>query len=215
MNLAQCSVLIVGGGNLARQKLATLAATGADVTVAAPMLREDLADWGGHGRLTLLRQPYGVALLRGQTIVFAATDDPVLNHQVVSDARAAGIPVNAVDDPQFCDFFTPSVVRRGPFTLAISSAGAFPGACKALRETLELLLPEADNPALASLMALRARLRADPALAERRGAALKALAARFYEAYLHPLTDRAPAAVGSASPAPASPAPIKPREHDA
>ena len=127
MKLSGRTVLIAGGGKLARQKLATLEPTGADVVVAAPRIDRHGLDWRGAGRLTLLTRPYGCDLLEGCALVFAATDDPAVNRRIVADAGARGILANAVDDPEFCDFYTPAVARRAGVTIAISTAGGFPG----------------------------------------------------------------------------------------
>jgi len=56
--------------------------------------------------------------------------------------RCRNIPVNAVDDPENCSFFFPSILRRGDTTMAISSGGKAPAASRALRERLEQTLPE-------------------------------------------------------------------------
>ena len=177
------SVLIAGGGNLAVQKLATLEPTGANVTVVAPRLDSRLLDWGGAGQVTLAARRYGPDLLEGTSLVFAATDDPELNHRIVADAADRGIIANAVDDPEFCDFFTPAVVRRGAVTVALSTGGGFPGLARALREVLEAWLPDKHAPLLRELFALRDRLRRglEP---ERRREALSSLIREVQERYL-------------------------------
>ena len=178
-------MLIAGGGKLARQKLATLEPTGADVLVAAPWVDEQALDWHGRGRITLSARPYGSDLLTGKSLVFAATDDAALNHRIVAEARERGIPANAVDDPEHCDFITPSVVRRGEVTVAVSTGGGFPGFAKALREVLEVWLPARDSLLLRDLYALRDGLRRqlNPA---RRQKALKELILAVKRRYLQP-----------------------------
>ena len=49
-----------------------------------------------------------------------------VNRAVFAEAEAAGILINAVDDPPFCDFYFPSVVRRGDLQIAISTAAQAP-----------------------------------------------------------------------------------------
>ena len=44
---------------------------------------------------------------------------------------------NAVDDPPFCDFYFPSVVRRGELQIAISTAGESPALAQRLRKEIE------------------------------------------------------------------------------
>ena len=73
--------------------------------------------------------------------------------------RSRNIPVNAVDDPENCSFFFPSILRRGDTTVAISSGGKVPAASRALRERLEQALPTGLEEILPWLAKLTERLR--------------------------------------------------------
>ena len=114
-----------------------------------------------------------------------------MNRRVVRDARARGIAVNAVDDPEHCDFHTPAMVHRGPVTIALSTGGRFPGLAKALRKCLEAWLPPEHGPLIERLYRLRAALRKSSA---GRGQALRELIQAVEETYLDPW------AAGSAAP---------------
>jgi precorrin-2 dehydrogenase/sirohydrochlorin ferrochelatase len=78
-----------------------------------------------------------------------------MNRAVFAEAEAAGILVNAVDDPPFCDFYFPSVVRRGDLQIAISTAGASPALAQRLRKEIDALLPLDSGEWLAELGNLR------------------------------------------------------------
>ena len=56
-------------------------------------------------------------------------------------ARAAGMPVNVIDMPAFCDFSFGSIVNRSPLVIGISTDGAAPVFAQAIRAKLEALLP--------------------------------------------------------------------------
>ena len=102
--------LVVGGGAVARRKVDALLACGADVTVVAPDVDVELAARPVARRAPPL-PPGEVA---GYRLVMAATGDPeVANAAVYEDAEAAGVWVNAADDPDHCSFTLPSVARRG------------------------------------------------------------------------------------------------------
>jgi siroheme synthase-like protein len=179
-------VLIVGGGEVALQKWRTLRETGAAVTVVAPAFHPELARAAAPGRPRLVRRAFRPSDLEGVRLVFAATDDPALNHRVCEAAGRAGILANAVDDPAHCDFYTPAVFRRGALALAISTSGNFPGLSRALREALEAWLPEADEHLLNELLALRGAVRNGGATSATRAEALRGLLERFKEDYLNP-----------------------------
>ena len=74
--------------------------------------------------------------------MYAATDDAAVNEAVYAEAEARGVPANVVDDPAHCSFIVPSVVRRGPLQLAVSTSGAAPVLAKRLWRELEGRFPE-------------------------------------------------------------------------
>ncbi len=74
--------------------------------------------------------------LEGAVAVFAVGLDDQDNERVVALARRLGVLVNVEDRTALCDFYTPSVVRRGDLTIAISTAGKSPGLARRLRETM-------------------------------------------------------------------------------
>ena len=197
LNLLGKKVLIVGGGRLAVQKLDSLEGSGARLHVVAPRIRLEICQ--RVRRTNLHPRPYVAGDLTGAVLVFAATDDEPLNRRIVADAEVAGILANAVDDPAHCAFYTPSILRRNGFVMAISSSGRFPGACKALRETLETWLPKEDEALLEELFALRERVTREVTDAAERSAALRELIAQFKRTYLEHPPAREPAAAENAA----------------
>ena len=180
LDLARRPVLLVGGGSVARAKLATLKEAGADLRVVATRFSAAF-HWEAKG-LRLRTRPFAPSDLDGVQLVIAATNDTAVNATIASEARARGIWVNAVDDPPACDAYFASTLRRGPLTLAISSDGAFPGLSRSLRLALESLLP--DESPLHDLTALRARLRRRLPDTGARTRALRSLLHDFETRYL-------------------------------
>ncbi|HBS35785.1 MAG TPA: uroporphyrinogen-III C-methyltransferase, partial [Parvularcula sp.] len=82
------------------------------------------------------------AILRGAALVFVAVGDDADAAAWGRAARAAGVPVNAVDRPQLSDFATPSIIDRGGVVVAISTGGDAPVLGRRLREKIEALLPQ-------------------------------------------------------------------------
>ena len=64
--------------------------------------------------------------LAGSTLVIAAAGDRAVNRRIAALCRAAGIPVNAVDDKEACTFLFPALVRRGRSPSASLPAGPAP-----------------------------------------------------------------------------------------
>ena len=133
--------LVVGGGVIADGKLDALLSAGAVVTLVSPSVLPRIASLAAENRIELHLRPYQPGDLTGAFVVIAATDDRAANAAIAADARAAGILVNAVDDPPNCDFFAVAVVRRGDLQLGISTNGRSPAFARWMREQLDASLP--------------------------------------------------------------------------
>jgi precorrin-2 dehydrogenase/sirohydrochlorin ferrochelatase len=137
--------LVIGAGNLAESKIESLRAAHADVTVIAPHARERILDLAAAGELRYQQrcfEPGDAADSEAHYfLVVTATNDPAVNRAVYHEAVAANVLCNAVDDPPFCDFYFPSVVRRGDLQIAISTAGASPALAQRLRKEINAQLP--------------------------------------------------------------------------
>jgi len=180
LDLRSKPVLLVGGGSVARAKLAALREAKADLRIVATRFSTAFR-WEARG-LRLQERPFEASDLDGAQLVIAATNDPAVNAAIAEEARRRGIWINAVDDPGACDAFFASTLRRGPVQLAISTHGAFPGLSRSLRLALDSLLP--DDALLRDFAALRARLRERLPDAAQRTDALRALLHEFETRHL-------------------------------
>ncbi len=130
-------VTVVGGGAVAERKVETLLESGARVTVVSPEVTGHLAALAADGRVTLVRRAYQPGDLAGCRLAYAATSDSGVNRAVRDEARDAGVWLNAIDQPDLCEFITPAIVRRGDLTIAVSTNGRAPGMARQIRERLE------------------------------------------------------------------------------
>jgi len=131
----QC--LVVGGGAIAQEKMPSLLEAGAEVKIVAPQVTEPIAQLARSGKVSLEQREFVESDLDGVFLVIAATSLSDLNRQVFEATRARRILCNAVDDPDNCDFYYGSVVRRGDLQIAISTAGHSPALAQRLRKQLE------------------------------------------------------------------------------
>lgn len=130
----QC--IVVGGGKTAERKVAALLRSGAKVTVISPFVTSVLAGYSNRKRIKHVKRKYLKGDLEDAFIVIAATSDRQANQEVSLDAPCL---LNVVDDPEQANFIAPSVIRRGPLALAVSTSGSSPALAKSIRKELELL----------------------------------------------------------------------------
>ena len=152
--------LVVGGGEIADGKLDALLLAGAKVTVVSPEVRPRITALAAEGQITLHRRPYRTSDLDVTYLAIAATDDRPLNARVVTEARAAGILTQAVDDIPYCDFFAVAIVRRGDLQLGISTNGRSPAFARWMRERMDRELPAEYGDLLAVLGDVRDTIKA-------------------------------------------------------
>ena len=134
--------LIVGGGNVAERKADALLDAGAMVTVVSPQLTARLSSLARRGTIECVKATYRASHLKGSNLVIGATNDTRVNAQVYREAKRLDIPVNIVDDPEHCTFIVPSVSRKGPFQVAVSTGGAAPALAARLRREFEKLISD-------------------------------------------------------------------------
>jgi siroheme synthase-like protein len=134
LKLTSRRCLVVGGGDVALEKVEGLLACDGDVTVVAPEAIDAIADLAAEGSITWDRREYGgPAELEGVFMVIASTDDTDVNIGIYEDAEKRAMLVNVVDVPPLCNFILPAIVRTGPLAIAISTAGASPALAKRIK----------------------------------------------------------------------------------
>ena len=141
LKIAARPCIVIGGGHLAESKIESLQAAHAKVTVIAPTATERIASLSAAGEIVWHQREYAPGDLTGQFLVVAATNVPAVNRAVHHEATEKDVLCNAVDDPPFCDFYFPSVVRRGDLQIAISTAGASPALAQKIRKDINAQLP--------------------------------------------------------------------------
>jgi len=179
------SALVVGAGEPALQKIRLLLKTPARITVVAEPPSEDLLDLAAGGLIALERREFVDSDLDGIAIAYAATGDKLLNAPIAAAARARGILVNVVDEPEPSTFITPAIVDRDPVTVAIGSEGTSPVLAREIKTHLEAYLPAGFGRIAKAAAALRGRItHAVPDMPSRRRFWERLLTGRFRDACL-------------------------------
>lgn len=137
--------VLAGGGEPSLWKAELLSAAGAHVEVFAESFAEgfrELAASPPNGQLVLKDRRWTPEDLRSAALAVGALSDDTEAAEFASAARAAGVPVNVVDRPAFCDFQFGAIVNRSPLVVGISTDGAAPVFGQAIRSLIEGLLPD-------------------------------------------------------------------------
>ena len=159
LDLAGKRAVVVGGSAAAAWKSELLAAAGAHVEVYAETLEPDMASSiAGSNADNPIRhhsRHWSADIFGDAAIALADIDCNTEAEAFARAARAAGVLVNVIDKPAFCQFQFGSIVNRSPVIVGISTDGAAPILAQAIRRRIETVLP----PALAAWGELARRLR--------------------------------------------------------
>lgn len=152
-------VLIAGGSEAAAWKAELLAAAGAEVHVHAerldPVFADLIAAPAVSGSYVWHQRPWSAESFALMQIAICDAESEGEAQAFYCAARTAGVAVNVIDRPAWCEFQFGSIVNRSPAVIAISTDGAAPILGQAIRRRIETLLP----PALAAWAQLAQTIR--------------------------------------------------------
>ena len=158
------NVLIVGGGEVAAQRIESILTTDAHIAIISPTdslhgraqnfisTRSDRITH--HNRLFS-----GPEELNNMDMVLTAVDDANLSQEICQMCRKAKIPINAADLPELCDFYFGAQIRDGPLQIMISTNGNGPRMTHLIKKKLMKALSGIEGEAISRLGELRTRLK--------------------------------------------------------
>lgn len=162
MDMQDLKVLVVGGGNIATEKLEKLVDFTKEITVIASEVSVEANRLIKEHCLTLYQRAYRRGDIEGFDIVIVATDTVELHKAIYEESRGSRILVNSVDNTDYCDFIFPSYVKKNDLTIAFSTGGASPAFAKHIRRHFEKIIPDSVGPFLKKMKALRATMPKGP-----------------------------------------------------
>jgi len=163
LKMHQLQTLIIGGGNVALEKLTFLlkSSPNANVTMIAPFFREDTIKLANQFDVQMIKIAYDESFLCDKDLVIATTDNIEVNHQIYRDAKKRNLLVNVADTPDFCDFYLGGIVTKGNVKVAISTNGKSPTTAKRLRQFFEDVIPENIDDLVKNLNEYRKTIKGD------------------------------------------------------
>jgi len=167
---------VFGNGDEAFAKVRLLLNTRARIIAYAVRPEADYLAFLIANRIETVRAAFSAEQVETAALVFAATGNEADDREIVDAARAAGIPANAVDQPDYCDFFTPALVNRAPIAVAIGTEGAGPVLAQMIRAQIDQLL----SPSLGRLAGLATSYRKSVEQLVPRGVSRRVFWRRFF-----------------------------------
>lgn len=148
--------LVVGGGPVGSRKAESLRDAGAAVVLVSKLMSPDALSLTGIERH---ERPYAAGDLDGVWLVISAVDDRSVTAQIAADCEAAGIFLNAADDPPYCSSILPALHRDGPVLVAVSTGGASPATAGWIRDRIASDLGDLPGRVVRHLSEVRDRVR--------------------------------------------------------
>jgi precorrin-2 dehydrogenase/sirohydrochlorin ferrochelatase len=162
LKLHHLNVLIVGGGNVALEKLSFMlkSSPNASVEVVAPKFLPELeALVERHPAVSLTKAKFKKKMLKKRHMVIACTDNLKINKRVFELSRKRYLICNIADTPSLCDYYLGGIVTKGNVKIAISTNGKSPTTAKRLREFFEEIIPDDINKMVENLNEYRKTLK--------------------------------------------------------
>lgn len=164
LKLETIPVLLIGGGNVAHEKLQAilLNAPATKIRVVAASIDERIRLMKERfPQIVLQQKNYEPADLQQAGIVVVAVNNTDLSAIIRNDAHLQGLLVNVADKPALCDFYLGSIVQKGNLKIAISTNGKSPTIAKRLKEVLHEIIPGEMENVLTDMQQIRQQLNGD------------------------------------------------------
>lgn len=154
INLEDKRFLVVGYGRIAKRKLKAISEFTSNIKIITKELTEEELGKG----IEIVNKCFDEKDLEGVDFVITATGSREQDEAIVAACKSRGIPVNAADDREECDFFLPGIIKRGDLVVSVSTSGKSPAYSRYLREQIEDVIPDNIEKVLDILGELRKSL---------------------------------------------------------
>ena len=136
-------IVVIGGGNIATQKISHLLDFTNDITIIANFISPTLKQISKQHNLNYQLKSYKQGDIKGYDIVIVAVDDIDLQKNIYDESKQYNnCLVNSVDNTKYCDFIFPSYIKTENLTIAISTNGSSPAFTRQLKLYLKQLIPK-------------------------------------------------------------------------
>lgn len=164
LKLENLQLLIVGGGYVGMEKLQAVLNNSpkTKITIVAKQISDTIKlVAANYSTIQLIEKPYDSNDFDDIDIAIVAINEPTISNQIVLDARAKKVLVNAADKPDLCDFYLSSIVQKGHLKIAISTNGKSPTIAKRVKEVIADFIPNEMDDVLNNMQSIRNTISGD------------------------------------------------------
>lgn len=137
LSLKHRPCLVVGGGKVALRRIKKLIDEEAQVLVVSPDVLPDIVIYQEEGKLQWIEKTYSSEYMVGQQFVIVATDNPVVNMQVMEDAQGVQAFINRADVKDDSNWVFGSATEIGDLEISIFTNQVSPRVSRLLRQDIE------------------------------------------------------------------------------
>lgn len=164
LKLEELSLLIIGGGNVAFEKLNAVLNNSPKTNIRIVSIHindaiKQIAE--GKSNIKLIERPYEIPDIEEADLIIAAVNDYETSARIKADAASKGKLANVADKPGLCDFYLGSIVKKGSVKIGISTNGKSPTIAKRLKEVINDFIPDEMEDVLENMQSLRKGMNGD------------------------------------------------------
>ncbi|SMO67990.1 precorrin-2 dehydrogenase/sirohydrochlorin ferrochelatase family protein [Solitalea koreensis] len=163
LKLENLETIIVGGGNIALEKLRALINNSPDakVELLAKEIKTEVKEFLIKYKIPFREKLFEEKDITGKNLVIVAIDDQKVSAEIHKICERQNILVNVADTPDYCDFYLSSIVQKGNLKIAISTNGKSPTIAKRVKDILNDAFPDEINDVLNNMEVIRKKLSGD------------------------------------------------------
>jgi len=142
LNLKGRNILVIGAGMEGVKRIKSLSNQDCKIIIVSETVNESLYEIEGKNTPIIIRRkiedPNIIDEFSDIFVVFASTNDPILNKKIIARAKENGILSYSIDDASSSDFFFTSIINIDEtIQIAISTSGKSPLMSKIIRDRIE------------------------------------------------------------------------------
>jgi siroheme synthase-like protein len=164
LKLEELSLLIIGGGNVAFEKLNSVLNNSPQtkIKLVAIEISEAIRQIAEEKEtIELHERAYSIEDIEKADLIIAAVNSFETSAQIKEDAQSKGKLANVADKPSLCDFYLGSIVQKGSVKIGISTNGKSPTIAKRLKEVINDFIPDEMEDVLENLQSIRKGMNGD------------------------------------------------------